>query len=199
MSNLERLKETLAAEAAAQVAGIQAEAERRARTARAEAEAKAAQIRAEAVAAAEREIALRQRQAEAEERLFTRQAILTAKAGLVEEVLAEARQRLAGLPEPEYRELLTRLIADSVPEGKVTVVLNRRDHDRLGQAFLGLVAGELAARGHRVELVLAPEPGALDGGAKLVGPDFEVDLSLGRLLERVADSLEPEVAKALFG
>ncbi len=199
MSNLERLTEVLRGEAAEQAAKIEAEAERRVGEIRAEAEAKAERLRSEARATAQREVERRQRQAEAEARLLRRQTLLAAKAELVRRVMAEALQRLADLPEAQYRALLLRLIAGSAPAGRVTVALNRRDRERLGEAFVRQAAGELAGRGVRAELVLLPEPAGFAGGVRLAGPDFEVDCSLERLLELAADEVEPEVAKALFG
>ncbi|MDI6871221.1 MAG: V-type ATP synthase subunit E family protein [Bacillota bacterium] len=199
MSNLDRLRETLAGEAAGQAAEIRAEAERRAAEIRAEAGVQAERLRAEAVRAAQREIELRQRQSAAEERLLRRQALLEAKAELVGRAMTIALEKLADLPEEQYRALLSRLIEENAPDGQVTVVLNRRDQARLGEGFVKQVAGNLAARGRRVELVLSPAAEELAGGVKLVGRDFEVDCSLERLLELAAEAVEPEVAKVLFG
>ncbi|MGE5553904.1 MAG: V-type ATP synthase subunit E [Betaproteobacteria bacterium] len=199
MSNLERLRETLAREAAEEAAEIRAEAERRAEEIRAEAEAKAERLMAEARAAAQQEIERRQRQLEAEVKLLRRQTLLATKAELVRQVMAEALRKLTDLPEAEYRELILHLIAGSTPRGRVTVVLNRRDRERFGEGFVKKNSRELAAGGIQAELVLSPEPAEFAGGVKLVGPDFEVDCSFERLLELVADEVEPEVAKVLFG
>jgi vacuolar-type H+-ATPase subunit E/Vma4 len=198
MSNLEQLRQTLAEEAAAQAAEVLAEAERRATAIRSEAETKAGRLRAEAVGAAERENEARDRQAEAEARLHRRQALLSAKAGLVGQVMAEARQKLAGLPEAEYRAFLAGLIAASAPRGRVTVTFGARDHDRLGQAFLDQMAADLATAGRSVQLILADRPGDFAAGVRLAGAEFEVDCAVHRLLERAAELVEPEVAKALF-
>lgn len=199
MSNLENLKQTLADEAAAQAADIRATAERQAQAIRAEAEAKAHKLREEAREAAQREIELRRRQAAAEERLLARQAVLSAKAELVKRAIEKAREKLGELPDGQYRALVARLVEESSPDGRVTVVMNRQDQARLGEPFLQQVSAELAARGRRVELVLAAEPGNMDGGVRLVGRDCEVDCTFERLLEQAAEALEPEVARALFG
>lgn len=199
MSKLENLKKALADEAAEQASAIRAAAEEKARAIRAEAEAKAARLKAESLAAAGRELELRRRQAAAEERLLRRQAVLAAKAELVGRVIAEAGKRLAGLPDEEYRALIARLIEESAPEGSVMAAVNHRDRTRLGAAFFKQVAADLSSRGRRVEFALAAEPAEIGGGVKLKGENFEVDCSFERLLERAAETLEPEVAKALFG
>lgn len=199
MSNLENLKKALADEAAAQAAAVKAEAERRAEALRAEAAERAEGLRAEALAAARRESERLRRQAEAEERLLRRQKLLAAKAELVGRVMETALQRLVELPEEEYRALLLRLFVESAPEGRVAVALNRRDRERLGQAFLRRAEAELSAHGRRVELSLAPEPAGFKGGFQLKAEGFEVDCAMESLLQREADALEPEVARVLFG
>lgn len=199
MSKLENLKKALADEAAAQASEIRAAAGRQAEAIRAEAEAKAARLKADSQAAAGREIELRQRQAAAEERLLRRQAVLAAKAELVGRAIEEAGKRLAELPDSEYRALVARLIEESAPEGSVTAAVSQRDLARLGADFFEQVGTNLTSRGRRVKFALAAQPVQIGGGVKLTGENFEVDCSFERLLERAAETLEPEVAKALFG
>lgn len=199
MSSLTRLKETLQEEAAAEIASIQADTKDKVAAIEDTARDKARKAETEIFASIDREIEELDRRTEAEATLMRRRIIMIAKAELADEAMRKAGDMLEKLPEGRYRAFMAKLLQEAVPaEGEVEVVLNARDRSRFGEDLLPELEAALRAQGYRSRLHMASDVGAMSGGFRLRGPDFEVDASLERLLADVSEQLEPEIAQVLF-
>lgn len=199
MSSLDKLKQALEEEAAADIRTIEASAEQKVAGIKAAAEAKAEKIKADILSEVQREIDEVKRKAQAEATLLRRRVMLTAKAALVDDVGAQASVMLRNLPADQYRAILAELLVAAAPtDGSIQVVLNEQDRAQFGEDFLAEVENRLRAEGRAVRLELAPQVGAMTGGLRVVGSDFEVDSTFERLLRTVGEACEPEIARVLF-
>jgi len=185
------------------VARIGADSEMEAAALLAEAEADAARVKADAEARAEadaeRTLARERAQGErdaatrvANARLEARDATLTTRLALVEEVLAGAHDALVGLPEAEYAGVLARRIADS-STGSETVLLGSADTARLRTAL----PDAMQATG--VSLRIAEEDAGIERGVVLLGDGVRVEVSPAAMIAGRRDELVALVDRVLSG
>lgn len=199
MSSLEKLKQALEEEAAAEIETIRVDTEQKVATIKARAEAEAEEVEADILASARKETDEVARRAEAEANLTRRRIMLRAKGELVNEVMRKASDMLVRLPEDRYRAFLVRLLMEAAPTaGSCEVVFNERDRTSIGKSVLAEVGESLRKKGYRVSLTIASQPGTMSGGFRLVGSDSEVDSTFERLLHMASESYEPEIARILF-
>jgi V/A-type H+-transporting ATPase subunit E len=127
-------------------------------------------------------------------RMEASKAYLAAKAELLGAVFAQARQKVETLPDGEYRELMARLMAQTVETGEETVIPGRGDR-RIEAGLLTEVNTRLGARG---KLTLAEANHHFDRGFLLQRGKVRTNVSLDVLVDQAREDLEIEVARDLF-
>lgn len=121
---------------------------------------------------------------------------LAGKAALLDDVFAQARQRLQQLPDNEYRELMVRLMLAAVDSGEEEVIAGKGDA-RVDQKLVTEVNDKLKGRG-RGNLKLSDEKENLGGGFILRHGRIRTNVSINVLVARARQDLEIELAKDLF-
>jgi len=133
-----------------------------------------------------------------------RMAVLQAKSGLVAQAFDTALERVKGLPESDYLDLMAQWLAAAAPQGQAAVsdgrtceiVANERDRALMDGEFLERIN---AGRSESERLSLAKEIGQMQGGFVLRSEEFVVDVTLDSQIGLLRDEILTEIAKALFG
>lgn len=130
-------------------------------------------------------------------RMAAAKEYLAGKAGILDEVFAQARDRLRELPDDEYRELMARLMRDAVESGDEQVIADKND-PRVDQTLIDEVNRKLKD-GRKGELTLSEKKRDFGGGFLLQRGKIRTNVSINVLVEQVREDLEIELAKDLFG
>ncbi len=157
----------------------------------------------------------------------TRKLTLAAKQEVLGEAFDLALEKLCTLPEQEYVDLLTRLALKASSTGREQLVFSAKDRARVGKqvvvavndclvsqvtpelpgafaeskvgAFLGKVVNSAAAQITGTGLLtLSQETRNIRGGFILVDGDVEINCAFETLVRLQRETLEREVARALF-
>jgi len=118
----------------------------------------------------------------------------TTKASLLDEVFAQARQKLEKLPDAEYRELMGKLMAAAVETGEETVLAGKND-PRIDAKLVADVNARLQGKG---KLTLSDRKHNFGAGFLLQRGKVRSNISLDVLVGQARKDLEIEVAKDLF-
>lgn len=192
---LQDILDRIEREAVEEAMRLEADAADEAGRAVAEAEERAAEIRRTLVERARAEAVVAADTLRANARLAVRDDGLRAKRGLAERALADARARLASMPDGEYVALLAARIV-GVAQGGETVRAGSADAVRLRGALPEAVT---AAAGRDLGLTYADEAGDFERGVVLEGDRMRVDLTLEAMVAERAEELVGEAARVLFG
>ena len=117
---------------------------------------------------------------------------LAEKAGILDEVFAEAQRQLTNLGNDEYRKLMVKLMADAVETGDEEVVIDNNEK-RIDQSLIEQVNVQ-----RKSNLKLAGQRKDVGGGFILTRGKIKNNCSLKVLLSRERTELEIELAKQLF-
>ena len=225
MNGIEKITQRISADAQAEIdrvlADARAEAERITAGYQAQADAETADLAAKnAKAAVEREerlVSVAQMEA--------RKVQLAAKQEMVEKVYDMALEKLCGLPEERYAEVLAELLVQASSTGREEVIFSPTDRDRVGKAAVAR-ANELLAKqaapdvpqgGSKVTdllskvatsvtamakgtamLTLSKETRAIRGGFILKDENVEVNCTFDTLVRLQRAETAGMVAKKLF-
>ena len=191
MNGIEKLIQQIDADAKTEIDAIQAQAQ-----------AEAAELTAQYAQQAEREkqeILARGRKAAAErEERLVGVAQLEARKQLLEvkqEMLEKALQDLLNLPEKDYVELLSKLIAQAAQSGREEVIFSQKDRPRYGKAAVTQANERLGEKGH---LTLSAQTRPIQGGFILSDGEVEVNGTFDTLVRLQRRELDGPVGKVLF-
>ena len=121
---------------------------------------------------------------------------LAEKRRLLDEVFAQARQKLQNLPDGEYCKLMTKLLLDAVETGDEEVIIDNNE-TRIDQKFIKSINLQLGP-GYKGNLRLADVRENLGGGFILKRGKIKNNVSIEVLLAQARKELEIELAKELF-
>ena len=195
MNGIEKLIQQIDADAQTEIDAIQAQAQ-----------AEAAELTAQYAQQAEREkqeILARGRKAaaEREERLVgvaqleARKQLLEVKQEMLEKAFEQALQDLLNLPEKDYVELLSKLIAQAAQSGREEVIFSQKDRPRYGKAAVTQANERLGEKGH---LTLSAQTRPIQGGFILSDGEVEVNGTFDTLVRLQRRELDGPVGKVLF-
>ena len=149
-----------------------------------------------------------------------RNAILEARAAILDEAYATAEKQVRSMGGEQYLELLQkmlrsalkrqlegeeesmRLYGEDIAPDAYEVVLNRRDRESYGEklmtAFRSGYGSKLPSTAH-AKLRLAPDTAEIDGGLILRAGPVETNCSLSMLMAENRRETEAKVSRILFG
>ena len=221
MNGLEKITDKILAEAGAESQKILAEAEEECARIRATYAEKAQAIRLRVADEAEREgidLVSRSKNGAATQK---RNALLRVRGELVDETFDMTLMALRSQSDEKYTEMLTGLLCAAFleqMEAEITgrtlygeeeamipecyeVLFNQRDRDRCGKAVIEGTQKHLASKVSPEKLArlqLSSQTANIDGGLVLRCGNVESNCSLSILFAQLRESLESEVARALF-
>ena len=129
-------------------------------------------------------------------RMDNRKADLTCKVGVLNEVFAEAKEKINSLGDKEYRELMEQLMLKSVETGDEEVIVGKNEK-RIDHEFVKQINRKLGS-GFKGNLRLGTEKADIDGGFILRRGKVQINVSTDVLLDRIREELEIELATELF-
>lgn len=130
-------------------------------------------------------------------RMAAAKEYLAGKAAILEEVFAQARDKLRELPDDEYRDLMSRLMRAAAESGDEQVIADKND-PRVDQKLIDEVNRKLK-EGRKGELTLSEKKRDFGGGFLLQRGKIRTNVSINVLVEQAREDLEIELAKDLFG
>ena len=122
---------------------------------------------------------------------------LAEKRKILDEVFAQAREKLLNLPDEQYRKLMTSLMLKAVETGDEEVIIDKNEK-RIDQNLIDQVNQRLGVGGKR-NLRLSDETQDFGGGLILKRGKIKNNVSFDVLLAQARRDLEIELAKELFG
>lgn len=190
----EQVIDKILSDARAQAETIKKQAEQREADETAKLNEDLAKFEQETKAMAEKAAADERSQRLAVARMEAAKEYVTAKAALLDEVFTQARQQTAKLPDDQYRELMTRLMAEASETGEEKVLPGKND----ARIDAKLVADANARLKEKGKLTLASEKGNVSTGFLLQRGKVRTNVSVDVLVGQARKDLEIEVAKNLF-
>ena len=122
--------------------------------------------------------------------------LLAEKRKILDEVFAQARQRLENLSDEQYRKLMTRLMLEAVETGDEEVVIDNEEK-RIDQKFIKNINQQLGP-GRKGNLKLSEDRDNIGSGFILKRGKIKNNVSVEVLLAQARKELEIELAKEFF-
>lgn len=192
----EQVIDKILADARAEADKLRRQAEEREAAEQAKLDEQLAKFEEETKAMADKAAADERSQRLAVARMEAARDYLAGKAALLDDVFAQARQRLQQLPDAEYRDLMVRLMAAAVDSGDEEVIAGK-DDARIDQKLVKEVNDKLRGQG-KGGVRLSDEKENFRGGFILKHGRIRTNVSIDVLVARARQDLEIELAKDLF-
>ena len=128
--------------------------------------------------------------------LRSRQTILTAKQGIIEQVISAAQEKLKGQPAGEYFAMLLTLIEKRVRGGDGEILLSKKDLERLPSDFAEKAAAFAKKEGGTLKVSEAPSE--IEDGFILRYGGIEENCTLASLFAEKSDALKDIVHGVLW-
>lgn len=197
MTGLEKILKAIEADAGAQAETVLTQAKREAEeiitAAKMEAEKKSAQIADKS----EADVKAVMNRAESAAALQAKKIVLNAKQQIISNIIADARNSLAQLPDSEYIEIILQMVKKHAHNKEGKILFTASDKSRLPKDFDNRLKEALSAK-PAASLTLAQETASIDGGFLLVYGDIEENCSFDALFSAAKENLQDEVNRLLF-
>lgn len=151
---------------------------------------------AQAAQAAEDEAGLIISMAESGAAQASRQAVLAAKVGIINDTLGRILDEMRSLPPESYFAAVIRLACENAMKGSCTAKLAAMDLERLPDGFSEQLVSALAEKG--AECVLSDESAPIGSGILLIYGDIEINCSFEAVIEANSDQLKSKIGEILF-
>jgi len=224
MNGIEKITARIETDTKSEVSQILREAEEKAEAVRRQYKAQAEE-EAKAAAEAGREAARRQAERlESAAHMEAKTRLLTAKQACLDEAFARAQKQLLSLPDDKYADLLARMAVRAAKTGREEILLNAKDHQRVGaqvvsraNAMLAEAAAPAAAKGGKGKnllskvvsgaaamlqgtamLTLSDETRDMEGGLTLRDGKVEINCAFETELRVLREDMAAEIAAVLF-
>lgn len=126
-----------------------------------------------------------------------RNSILRAKQQVIDQAIDKAGEKIAGLSEEDYFNVLEKLLIKNVQRGRGRICFSKKDLDRIPDDFKDRVK-EIAIK-NQGELVIDNEPCNIKDGFILVYGEIEENCTLKALFDSNIDRIKDIANKQLFG
>ena len=194
MDGIEKITGRIESDAAREAEAIQEEARRQAGEIAARYEAQARRESADILERGRRAADERVERLASVAQLDARKLGLSAKQEMPARAYDRALEKLTGLPEGAYTDLLAQLAVEASSTGREAVILSAKDRARYGKAAVTR-ANEKLGDGH---LTLSEQTRPIRGGLILSDGDVEVNCAFETLVRLQRGELDRQVAKVLF-
>jgi V/A-type H+/Na+-transporting ATPase subunit E len=131
--------------------------------------------------------------------LEARKQALAVRRRMVDEAFGEAAKAVAGLPDDQYRKMMTAMILENAWQGDAELVVSAFDRDRLGNGFPTEVEALCRNKGMAGGVRYSEDSLPVHGGFVLRTGDIEINGTLEVVLAGIRPKLERRVAEVLFG
>lgn len=197
MTGLEKLVKHIEDDAKNAAQAAVAEAEKNAdeilNQAKAEGEKKSADI----LRQSESDVKAALSRAESAALLKEKKLLLNAKQQMIEDVLANAKNKLLKLPDTEYFDIIIKMIKKYASQQKGEVIFSKVDKKRLPKQFEEKIRTALSEK-TGAELLISEQTRDIDGGFVLVYGKVEENCSFEALFFAEKEFLQDKVSKVLF-
>ncbi len=119
---------------------------------------------------------------------------LSARQDAVNEVFDKAVEKIAGLPEQEYIEFLTKLATSVLEKGENKLILNARDKKNISDKLLK----KLIKENPGIKISIADEVVSSAGGLVVRNGDIQTNLTLESIIRLEREKLEADVVGLIF-
>lgn len=123
--------------------------------------------------------------------------VLAVKAELLDEVFAQALQKLNQLPDEQYLALMKKLMTRAIETGDEEVIVGK-DEKRINEEFIKKVNRDLGT-GFKGNLRLGSRRADISGGFLLSRGRVQVNVSSEVLISQAREAMEMKLADELFG
>ena len=194
MEGIEKITARIAQDADAEIARLNQQTQEQIREMQDKAQAQADRERADILARGRRAADERVERLASVAQLDARKLELSAKQEMLARAYDRALEKLTGLPDGAYTDLLAQLAVEASSTGREAVILSPKDRARYGKAAVTR-ANEKLGDGH---LTLSEQTRPIQGGLILSDGDVEVNCSFETLVRLIRGETDREVAKVLF-
>ena len=174
------------------IAEAKAEAESITSIGKKEADARAAAIRKQSESDVQAAVQRNHSAAEMTEKRL----VLQAKQDTIDSILAEAVEKLKGLSDSEYFDIIIRMIPKYAQDKEGVIRFSGKDLGRLPAGFESKISGALSGD---ASLIIGEEPAKIDGGFVLEYGDIEENCSFDALVDASKENLQDKIGAILFG
>ncbi|NMA34075.1 MAG: V-type ATP synthase subunit E [Clostridiaceae bacterium] len=216
MTGMDRIKDKILEDARLKAGAILEQAEQEVRNIMDQASEEAEQKRAELLEKANADGEQTYRRMLAVAGLEGRKKLLGAKQEMIDAAFAKAMEKVTGLPDRQYQELLERMIAEAaagyrepseqaggtdIPQERFSgeVMLSEKDAARMDGQFIVNINKRLSASGKKGTITLSEKRIRAAGGFILKIGDMEINSTFEILFEMLRTQLESDVVSILFG
>jgi V/A-type H+-transporting ATPase subunit E len=193
MEGMERIRDSILAEAKAQAEGIIKEAESRLKEMEDQAVRKAEENTQNRLARAELEAQEAQRRMLSMAELELKKQSLEAKQALIDQAFDKALSRLKELPDETYAAMIVSILGSAGLTGREELVVPPQDRERFQKGLLKRINDDLG-----FELKLSDETRSIQGGFIVKSNGVEINNSFETLLRMEREKIESEIAEILF-
>jgi len=132
------------------------------------------------------------------QKLNERNAVLSVKAQILDDVFKKASGHLLALGKDEYTQLLLGFFKDSACKGNLALCLNEKDLKAVGNDFYAVAKEYFEKEFPSCTLTLSEVPVKIDGGFILKNGDIEYNCSVSGYLSALREKHQNEIYKILF-
>ena len=196
MAGLDKILGEIRAESEAIVKDILGKAESEANAIKAEAEHTASEAAARAQRESTHRLSDQMSRTQSAAALLKRQMLLETKQELIGNTLAMAKEKLLGLPDKDYFDMIVKIVKKAALKGDGQMLFNEKDLKRLPSGFESMIKS--ACEGKGGTLTVSKETRDIDGGCVLVYEGIEQNCSISSLFDTNGEALQDKIQELLF-
>ena len=136
--------------------------------------------------------------ADGNDKLERSKRILAAKHAMLNAAFERARSKFINQDQTGRLNFDVKILLKADAVGDEEVILNRRDHDEMGEAVVVAFNRCLTSIGLPAKMTLSDECREIDGGFVLKRERIETDCSISSVLAQMRNELTDDVVKVLF-
>ena len=193
MEGMERIRESILAEAKAQAESIVKEAEDKVKEMEEQAEKRAGENTQNRLTRAEVEAEEAQKRMLSMAELDLKKQSLEVKQSLIDKAFDKALDRLKNLPEEKYAAMMVSILGNAGITGCEELIVPQKDRERFKKELLKKINDELG-----FELKLSGETRNMQGGFIVKSNGVEINNSFETLLRMEREKIETQIAEILF-